>query len=58
VAVVSGAEFWTWFPIWLGAGVVGWRFFAAAWRDHDDDIDADRFAIGAHRWPIDDEHDH
>jgi hypothetical protein len=26
-----------------------------AWRDHDDDIDADRFAIGAHRWPIDDE---
>lgn len=49
---MSGREFWVWCPIWLGAAVVGWRFFVAAWRDHDDD---DRYAIGSHRWPIEDD---
>jgi hypothetical protein len=53
--VVSGREFWAWLPVWLGAGIVGWRFFVAAWRDHDDDLD--RFAIGAHRWPLPEEDD-
>jgi hypothetical protein len=48
---MSGREFWTWFPVWFGLGVVGWRWFAAAWHDHDDD----RTAIGAHVWRFRDE---
>lgn len=50
---MSGREFWTWFPVWFGAAVVAWRFTVAAWRDHDDDVD--RYAIGAHLWPLEDD---
>ena len=54
---MSGREFWTWLPVWAGAGFAGWRFFVAAWRDHADDLDRERFAIGAHRWPLAEEDD-
>lgn len=50
---MTGPEFWLWFAAVLLTATVGVRYFIAAWRDHDDDCD--RFAIGAHRWPIGDD---
>jgi hypothetical protein len=50
---MSGAEFWIWVVIYAALLVAALR--AAAWLLADDTDADDRLAIGAHRWPIDDE---